>query len=149
MKKIITLLLFGICFLSNAQQKITFTYDTAGNQLSRVLCLSGCTSKPARDIKEIEAVVEEDLEKFFPEDVISYYPNPVKEELYLQWELVEDNKVSSVMVYGLNGQVLKAFPKTESINALNISFQEYSTGIYLVVLKYKNGDEKTIKIIKQ
>ena len=40
------------------------------------------------------------------------------------------------------------FPKTESINALNISFQEYSTGIYLVVLKYKNGDEKTIKIIK-
>lgn len=149
MKHLFTFVLFAICLLSNAQQKITFTYDTAGNQLSRVLCLSGCTAKPAKDIKEIEAVVEDDLQKFFPEDAISYYPNPVKEELYLKWELIDDNKVSSVIVYGLNGQALKTFSKTANVNTLNISFQEYSTGVYIVVLNYKNGDEKTIKIIKQ
>ena len=143
------LILFVICSLSNAQQKINFGYDGAGNQISRVLCLSGCTSKPARDIKEIEAIVDEDLEKFYPEDLISYYPNPVKEELYLKWELIDDNKVSSVTIFGLNGQTLNSYSKTESINSLNISFQEYSIGVYIVVLNYKNGDQKSIKIIKQ
>ncbi|MCD9577069.1 T9SS type A sorting domain-containing protein [Flavobacterium soyae] len=149
MKHLFTFVLFAVYALSNAQQKITFTYDTAGNQLSRVLCLSGCTSKPARDIKEIEAVVEEDLQKFFPEDLISYYPNPVKEELYLKWELINDNKVSSVIIYGLNGQTLKSYSKIESVNSLNISFQGYSIGVYIIVLNYKNGDQKSIKIIKQ
>jgi hypothetical protein len=149
MKKIFTFILFAIFSLSHAQQKITFEYDAAGNQISRTLCLSGCTAKPAHQPKEIEAVVDEDLEKFFPEDVISYYPNPVKEELYLKWELTEGNKVTSVIIYGINGQILKKLSKIETLNSLNVSFQEYPTGIYLVELNYLNGDPKTIKIIKQ
>lgn len=149
MKILFTLILFTVFTLSSAQQKINFEYDGAGNQTSRVLCLSGCSSKKANESKEIEALVEEDLKKFFPEDVISYYPNPVKEELYLKWELLEGSKITSITLYGLNGQILKTFSKTETVNALNISFQEYSTGVYIVGLNYKNGDQKTIKIIKQ
>ncbi|TPG35402.1 T9SS type A sorting domain-containing protein [Flavobacterium pectinovorum] len=150
MKHILTLLLFGTFTLSFAQQKILFGYDTAGNQISRTLCLSGCpTFKKVKEIKEIEAVVDEDLQKFFPEDQISYYPNPVKEELYLKWELLDDNKVSSILVYGVSGQLLNSYSNTERSNTQNISFQSYSTGVYLVVLNYSNGDQKTIKIIKQ
>lgn len=149
MKLIFSLLLFATLTSSFAQQKITFGYDTAGNQTSRTLCLTGCTAKPGKEIKEIEAITEEDLEKFSPEDVISYYPNPVKEELYLKWELTDNNKVSSVVVYGLHGQVLRTFSGTDRLNTLNISFQQYSTGIYMVDLNYSNGDQKTIKIIKQ
>jgi len=151
MKKIITLLLFGVCLLSNAQQKITFGYDVAGNQVTRVLCLSGCvpSSKPAKEIKEIEAITEEDMLKFSEEDVISYYPNPVKEELYLKWQLINDNKVTSIMVYGMSGQILQTLLKTENTDNQIILFGDYPRGVYLVSLSYKSGEVKTIKIIKQ
>ncbi|KAF2080631.1 T9SS type A sorting domain-containing protein [Flavobacterium sharifuzzamanii] len=151
MKKLITLLLLGFCAFTNAQQKITFSYDSAGNQILRSLCLSGCspTGKSTEEVKEMEAVTNDDLLKFAKEDVISYYPNPVKEQLYLKWELINDNKVSSITVYALSGQVLQNFSRTESTDNQVISFGDYPRGVYLVVLNYKDGDQKTIKIIKQ
>lgn len=151
MKNIITLLLIGLSAFANAQQKITFSYDSAGNQIVRNLCLSGCasTGKSVKDVKEMEAVTDDDLLKFSKEDVISYYPNPVKEQLYLKWELINDNKVSSIIVYGMSGQILQTFSRTESADNQVVSFGEYPRGVYLVVLNYKNGDQKTIKIIKQ
>ncbi|URM35528.1 T9SS type A sorting domain-containing protein [Flavobacterium anhuiense] len=151
MKKLITLLLFGLCAFANAQQKITFSYDSAGNQIVRSLCLSGCspTGKSVEEVKEMEAVTNDDLLKFAKEDVISYYPNPVKEQLYLKWELINDNKVSSITLYSFSGQVLQTFSRTESTDNQVISFGDYPRGVYLVVLNYKDGDQKTIKIIKQ
>ncbi|WP_426484978.1 T9SS type A sorting domain-containing protein [Flavobacterium sp. 2] len=149
MKKIITLLLFGICFLSSAQQKITFGYDSAGNQLTRTLCLSGCTSKPTKAVKEIEALTDEDMLKFSQEDVISYYPNPVKEELYLKWQLTNDNYVSSIQIFSVSGQQLRTYQLTNYNESQNIPFQELPSGVYLVMLNYNSGDQKSIKIIKQ
>lgn len=151
MKKIITLIVFGISIFSNAQQKITFSYDSAGNQIVRNLCISGCNpaGKSVQDIKEIEALTEDDLLKFSKEDVISYYPNPVKEQLYLKWELLNDNKVSSITVYGISGQTLQTFSKTESLDNQIISFEQYPRGVYIIALNYSNGEQKTIKIIKQ
>ncbi|MEO8236873.1 MAG: T9SS type A sorting domain-containing protein [Flavobacterium sp.] len=148
MKKQLLFVIFLFSFITNAQQKLTFGYDTAGNQTNRTLCLSGCSAKPAKEIKEIEALVEEDLEKFYPEDVISYYPNPVKEELYLQWELSKENYVASIQVFSITGQLLKQYV-TGKTNNQNIPFQNYPTGIYVVLVKYNNGEEKSIKIIKQ
>jgi len=151
MKKLIALLLLGFCFFANAQQKITFSYDSAGNQILRNLCISGCNpiGKSAEEVKEMEAITDDDLLKFSKEDVISYYPNPVKEQLYLKWELINDNKVSSIAVYGISGQMLQTFSRTESTDNQIISFGEYPRGVYLVVLNYRDGDQKTIKIIKQ
>lgn len=151
MKKITILILFGICFISNAQQKITFNYDDAGNQILRELCLSGCSAsaKEVKEVKEIEALTNEDLLKFSPEDVISYYPNPVKEELYLKWELKEGNNVTSIQVFSLAGQLLRTYQSTLQNDNQNIPFQDYSSGVYVVVLNYNSGDQKSIKIIKQ
>ena len=151
MKKIITLIVFGITIFSNAQQKITFNYDSAGNQILRELCLTGCNSlaKPAKEVKEIEALADEDLLKFSQEDVISYYPNPVKEELFIKWELKDDNYVNSIQVFSLTGQLLRSYQPTVRNDSQNIAFQDYPTGIYAVMLYYSNGDQKSIKIIKQ
>ena len=149
MKYYITILVLAISIISNAQTKLTFSYDAAGNQTNRVLCIN-CTSKSVKEeIKEIEAVVEEDLEKFSEEDVISYYPNPVKEELYLQWQLTDANYVTSIKVISISGQILRTYQSSNSNNTINILFQPYPSGIYLVSLNYKSGEEKTIKIIKQ
>lgn len=146
MKKILYVLVF-FTVVAKAQTKINFSYDTAGNQISRTLCI--CDSKPGKEVKEIAAIVEEDLEKFSEEDVISYYPNPVKEELYLQWELTQDNYVTSVKLYSLTGQVLKNFQGNKTLKNVTIPFQNYPSGVYIVMLSYQVGDEKSIKIIKQ
>lgn len=143
------ILLLFFCLVATAQTKITFGYDSAGNQITRELCLT-CASKKVDDVsKEIEALTEDDLLKFSPEDVISYYPNPVKEELYLQWQLGQDNYVTLIHVYSLTGQVLRTYQGNATMNNLNIPFQSYPTGVYLVLLSYKDGGEKSIKIIKQ
>jgi len=146
MNKSIFLLLFLSCVIGNAQQKIKFSYDTAGNQISRILCIN-CDARVAA--KGIEEVKDQDLEKFYPEDLISYYPNPVKEELYLKWELINENQVSSIQVFSINGQSLNTYKKTANSNEQIIPFQSYPTGLYLVVLNYANGEQQTIKIKKQ
>lgn len=149
MNKIFTLTLFLTSIICSSQNKITFSYDAAGNQISRTLCLT-CTSKNIKDKpKEVIALTEEDLQKFSPEDVISYYPNPVKEELYLKWELIQDKFVSTIQVFGLDGKVLTSYSNLEKTNNQTIPFQSLPRGVYLVVLIYNNGEQKTIKIIKQ
>lgn len=146
---LVVMILFSL-FIQAQPKRITFKYDDAGNQTVRELCLT-CTSKKSNvsPPKEISAITEEDLEKFTPNDVISYYPNPVREELYLKWELSNDVYVKSLQVYNFTGQVLKNYSQSERENTQTIPFQSYPSGVYLVVLEYSNGDQKTIKIIKQ
>ncbi|WP_163400398.1 T9SS type A sorting domain-containing protein [Flavobacterium fluviatile] len=149
MRKILTFLMFVTFFLSAAQDKLTFSYDPlTGNQIVRALCLNCQTQKPAKDAAN-EAITNEDLLQFSSEDVISYYPNPVKEELYLKWELTNDNSVSSIQITGITGQVLATYRNTATVDSFNIPFQSYSGGVYIVSLTYRNGAPKTIKIIKK
>lgn len=89
------------------------------------------------------------LDPFSPEDIISYYPNPVREELYLKWDLSNENKVSSIEVYSINGQRVNEYHNLDKENTKNIPFQEYSQGTYLVHLNYTNGEQKSITILKQ
>lgn len=150
MKGIIYLILFFIGFTSQAQQfKIRFEYDITGNQVKREYCY-GCTARTSNNsIKNIAELRQEDLKKFSPNDVISYYPNPVKEELFLKWEILENNSVKSIEIYSLNGNLLKRIENTNNLNNYNTSFQNYPEGIYIVNLNYSNGDVKSIKILKK
>ena len=87
MKKLLVTIFCFSGLLSNAQ-KIRFEYDEAGNQILRTWCTScssRITNEPEKDFSKLE---DSDLQKFFPQDVISYYPNPVKEELYLKWDII-------------------------------------------------------------
>ena len=135
---------------SYAQDRIKFDYDTAGNQIVRRLCLDCSEFKISdEEIKDVTELKEEDLLKFSLNDVISYYPNPVKEELYLKWELVNENKVASIEVYSMSGQLVKSMQKLEGNNSSVISFNEYTSGTYSILLLYSNGEQKSITIIKK
>ncbi|NHN25698.1 T9SS type A sorting domain-containing protein [Flavobacterium jejuense] len=153
MKKIFFILIFIVTSSISAQvDRILFNYDSAGNQIKRELCIN-CSSSLIRTsqeeiIKEIVDLKEEDLLKFESEDLLSYYPNPVKEELFLKWELISNN-VSKVEIYSLSGQLIKFLPNLEKENSKIISFQEYPSGTYSVLLSYTNGEQKSITIIKQ
>lgn len=143
-------LIFSFIKIQAQQNKVLFQYDNAGNQISRTLCIN-CSQagRSAVQTTEFAKLKTEELQKFFPEDQISYYPNPVKEELFLKWELNEENKVSEIQVFNLNGQLLKTLSKLQKVNSQTLQFQNFQNGTYLLVLIYTNGEQKTIKIIKE
>lgn len=149
MYKLLLIFLFGYLPTMNAQNKITFNYDSSGNQIIRKLCINCQTGKTVDEVKEIEAITDQDLSNFSAEDYFSYYPNPVKEELYLKWNLETDNQINSVYIYNINGTTLQSFLNLNKVQSLNIPFQNYPLGVYIISLSYTNGDQKTIKIIKQ
>lgn len=137
--------LFGIC-----QQRIKFEYDSAGNQIKRHVTLSSARVS-AKDsiVKTIEDLKEEDFQKVSSEDVLSYYPNPVRDELYLKWDLIENNKVSKIEVYSFNGQLINSFSNLLNDNTKTIPFNNQPDGTYLVLLFYTNNEQKSITLVKQ
>ncbi len=143
--KILFLFLFfnSFCLYS---QTINFTYDQAGNQIQRKYNMYG-NRQSNQEVKDYDDLVNSDLEKFFPEDIISYYPNPVKEELFLKWELINDKNVEKISVFNISGQVIKDV-KISSEKNIILNFSDFSIGSYLVILFYSNGEKKEIKIIK-
>ncbi|WP_448607465.1 T9SS type A sorting domain-containing protein [Paenimyroides ceti] len=141
-KLLVLFMFFGI--YSNAQ-KICFEYDSAGNQIKRELCINSSENRTVNSIVSNE----DTLQKFFLEDVISYYPNPVKEELFLEWELIDNKKVHKIEIYNSIGQSIKVFNRLEDLNSITISFIEYPAATYHVILYYSNEEQKSIKIIKK
>nr|WP_255509236.1 T9SS type A sorting domain-containing protein [Flavobacterium sp. J27] len=79
---------------------------------------------------------------------MSYYPNPVEEELFLKWELIDNNQVKKIEVYSFSGQLMKVISTLEKQTTTTISFQEYPSGTYTVLLLYSNGESQSITIIK-
>lgn len=149
--KIIFLLTFFILYVnSNAQiaDRIRFEYDAAGNQVLRTLCLGCSLSRNSEKYKEVDDLGEEDLLKFVPEDNISYYPNPVKENLFLKWETEDGSKLSNIEIYTSDGKLIKQiFDVSES--SIVLSFEGYSTGNYFVLMYFTNNKNKSITIIKK
>lgn len=141
MTKYYTLLFFIFSLLSSAQDKILFSYDNAGNQTLREICINCNARTSAKPIKELK---KEDLQEI---DKISYYPNPVSEELYINWELITDKKVQSIKLVSLSGKILGTYlPENEN---MVIGFQNLPQGLYLIHLIYNTSEEKVLKIIKK
>lgn len=146
----LTFMLTAMSLSAQNPDRIRFYYDDAGNQIERSLCINCSTSKTSDDIvKDTKDIENEDLIKFSENDVISYYPNPVKEELYLKWDLVNENTVSSIEIYSMNGQLIKSYKNLEKEVFKTISFQDFPIGTYSILLFYSNGEQKAITIIKQ
>lgn len=150
MKKYYSFLILFNCSFIVAQNpdKIVFTFDDAGNQTLRELCIN-CANPNARYISNPKDLKKEDLVTSEVSNLISYYPNPVREELYLSWELANNNAINSIQIYNLNGSLLRTFQGLETQNIVTIPFIDYPTGNYLVLLVYSNGEQKTIEIVKK
>ncbi|MNR26219.1 hypothetical protein D3C85_1434150 [compost metagenome] len=52
-------------------------------------------------------------------------------------------------MYGINGMLLQSLSNFEKTNSQTLAFGAYQAGIYMVVLNYNNGEQKTIRIVKQ
>lgn len=129
-------------------QTLSFSYDTAGNQITRTWC-SSCQGRSSGDNpKDAGDITENDLEKFHPEDIVSYYPNPVQEQLYLKWKLTYDTRMSEINLYNINGQLIQSVKNLQNTDHYLFPFHSLPEGIYTLNLTYSNGKEEPIKIIK-
>lgn len=137
---------FSTCF----GQRIKFNYDDAGNQIRRYICLL-CAARESNDsiFKDSETLTERDMFQDEKGDVVSYYPNPVREELYIKWKIENENYVNTISVYSMNGQLLKEYDNLKNSNLSTISFQSYPEGVYNLIMLFNNGEKKTFKIVKK
>jgi hypothetical protein len=145
----LSLLLLNLSLVKAQTTSIEFTYDAAGNQTKREICF-GCSGRMSNQpIKTAETLTEDDLIKDDLYDQISYYPNPVKEELYVKWVNTETHSVHSIELYALSGQFIKDYKNLKGIDMTTIAFENYPQGFYNLVLIYSNGEKKTLKIVKK
>ena len=131
-------------------QKLLFKYDDAGNQVKRQICFGDCQDleqRPVLENKSMEEITSEDLIEF--SDAISYYPNPVREELYVKWTLINNKEVLSIDVFTINGQLLDSINVKEGETKRSISFSSYPVGNYLLLLNFNNGEQEALQIIKK
>lgn len=149
MKKLLYIILFLTSTYSFCQSNnIYFEYDDAGNQITRYAVLSSARNSQ-EESKSIDEVLETEFKKSIKNDIISFYPNPVKEELYVKWDKINDTyNVKSIQLFDLNGKELFSSNKYEE-NKISIPFLNYPNGLYQVVLLFENNDIKTIKVIKE
>lgn len=154
---VVILLVYNVTI---AQTRLQITYDDSGNQVLRELR----QMPPAKQLRDHDALQDypEDTppqalatipDILDPEDpeapyIITYYPNPVKDELFVQWPEDPYRVVSRLDLYSPSGQHLRSFANPSGQYHQTVSFFYVPPGVYPLVLSYTNGQIKTIKIIK-
>lgn len=134
---------------SQTPTRIKFNYDDEGNQTERIICV-GCNARTAKDsTMTSETITENDMIKESLFDQISFYPNPVREELYIKWINDEKNHVSNIELFSQVGQSMQQYTNLKGKDTATIPFLNYPNGYYNVVLVYNNGKRKTLKVVKK
>jgi hypothetical protein len=84
---------------------------------------------------------------FFENEFIKLFPNPVKDELSVQYYLNELNQQMDLKIYAITGKMLQAFPMARSNTKINID--ALPTGQYFIMLESKTSHRRFMyKIIK-
>lgn len=127
--------------------RVIFAYDESGNQKQRTLCIN-CVSNRMANPAIVEA--KKELEEKIIEDKLVFYPNPVKEELHIDFDITDAIKqVDAVTVYAITGQMIKNYSITTNQTNLIIPFESLPQGIYIVYVLYTTGETIDLKIKKQ
>jgi len=145
--KIYTVLFLLLSYYLNAQDLVSFSYDNAGNQITRELICISCDD-PLRKI-DPDKITDEDLVLSQDHESVSYYPNPVLEQLYIKWTNTSDLFVNSLELYALSGQVILTNNNLKGKDSTSVDFNRLAQGMYTVILIYNNGEKKDLKVIKK
>ena len=145
MKK--SILFFWFLLVSNSiwaqLNSLSFDYDPVGNQIVRELI-----HMQNKQSNNPESNTSVEYKKSDLYNDISYYPNPVKEELHVKWINSLDKNVDSVVIYNMTGQLIKQYIDLKNEEVLVVNFSSYPQGYYNLILIYKEGNQKTLKIVK-
>ncbi|WP_304064841.1 T9SS type A sorting domain-containing protein [Pedobacter glucosidilyticus] len=154
MKKIYFIILCTCCLMLKlqAQERLTFTYDAAGNQTQRKWICANCSSSAYRPTEEQVKLLNDS--KFADEDKepkrsLEGFPNPVTEQMQVKWSSNEQIYVKQLMLFSVLGvKVLeKTFQSYEQSTILD--FTSLAPGIYVLQAIYSDNLKETLKIFKK
>ena len=122
-------------------QRIKYTYDSAGNRLTRQKEIVVQTRGALSDEEE-PSVYEEGLS----ETKVTIYPNPTRGMLKVDISGVEKFENARISLYDLTGKLLQQWAGISQSNAIDLS--ERTPGMYIMQVAY-NGKISSWKIIKE
>jgi YD repeat-containing protein len=137
----ILLLLLLAAFALQGEDKVTFTYDQAGNRLSRTITLGSSLVK--RNHQPTDSVV---IKESIGERTIKVFPNPTRGALGIDIQGGDPKQELRLVIYSGAGATLYNQPATEGLNPIDMT--QYPQGWY--VLRVVAGTEKReYKIVKE
>ncbi len=128
--------------------KIIFNYDNAGNQTIKyfkyVYAKSLQETTDSTQIKTgLNLIKNESLSQ------LEYYPNPIEDDLTINWVKSINSHVVSLQVYSIDYKLLISIEPNKGVTQYNIQFNTYANGIYIVRALFNNGTQDTFKVIKK
>lgn len=136
------MLLAAYALQGRAQNTISYTYDQAGNRISRITIPIG-QNKAKRNTETTDSVVVKDV---LGKLEVKIFPNPTKGALGVDLTGINPDIITRISVYGGQGAQLYNAVAIEGLNPLD--FSKYPEGWY--ILRIEAGTErKEYKIIKQ
>ena len=144
MKQSYYLLFLFVLFISTtlkAQNTISYTYDQAGNRLTRTIKLGSSLVK--RNHQPTDSVV---IKETIGERTIKVFPNPTRGALGIDIQGGDPKQELRLVIYSGAGATLYNQPATEGLNPIDMT--QYPQGWY--VLRVVAGTEKKeYKIVKE
>lgn len=139
---ILFLLLLTFSIEGGLAQKIAYTYDAAGNRVSRQYVV-GLRSATVSKIEGIDSTL---VEAFLDNWSVFVYPNPTKGALSVKVANVPKDKKVMIKLYSPNGLQLQNINVSDGINPVNML--SYVSGWY--ILRVHVGEKNIeFKIIKE
>ncbi|GHU71828.1 hypothetical protein FACS189413_14040 [Bacteroidia bacterium] len=124
-----------------AQDSVSFTYDLAGNRISRIIVFDTSYAPAMHDDDEATAYTE-----VLSEITIHIYPNPTEGLLRINIENAPSGETVQIAVFDSSGQLVLKKERQPAITEIDLGGQP--AGIYL--LKIQTGEKATEwKIIKK
>ena len=137
----VAVILLSLTLLCHAQDRAGYSYDAAGNRISRTIILTrNMAKKQARTVKDKEYTDILSLRN------ITISPNPTKGMVKITITGLKDSDSCKMSIYTLKGQTIKTLPVTGETTTVDLGGQP--DGIYLLDITV-NGEKTSWKIIKK
>jgi len=138
---VLFLFCIGFTLQGSAQNKVAYTYDMAGNRLTRKLVILSNPNYVKKSADE-PAPVKDQL----GERKITIYPNPTKGNLAVEIIGGDDKEKMNIILFNAQGKQL-CVKKTNAVTTL-LDLTNYPAGYYL--LRIQANDKMTeFKILKE
>ena len=125
-----------VCGQSSPREEVAFTYDLAGNRITRSIIT--VRQEPNGNPEEPKSGLNE------PD--IQVYPNPVREELFIEiWE-GDNEKNYRFLMFDMSGKMVKE-SNQQGNGKYPVDMSAFINGTYILVINYEEG-KREFKITK-
>lgn len=128
-----------LCSMEAFGQKMSYSYDSAGNRIKREIVLSP-NRMPKAGGNDISSVSD-----LLGDKKIKILPNPSQGIIQIEIVGYEDSDVCTISLYSVSGQILTNVKIISNITDIDIS--GFPDGIYILAIQL-NGHSSTWTIIK-